>query len=131
MVHMRKDKYSDPIEFVREIVRSVFWGIEYHTRGMATAGNNLKFAEEMIERGKFDADAYGTEDDDGEVTFENVDEFAGEILHDRKSSVEHHETSLKNAYTELAFVKIMLARGNYTEVDIAEIQKKVIEDYDK
>jgi hypothetical protein len=128
---MREETHADPITFIREIVRHVFWQIEYHSRGMVNARKNLKFAEEMIERGKFDADSCGEEDDDGVMSYENVDEFAGEILHDQKSSAEYHEKQLKNAYAELAFVKIMLQRGNYTEIDTDEIHKKVIANYDK
>jgi hypothetical protein len=127
-----KTEFADAIEFVREIVRSAFWQIEYHTRGMVSARNNVKRAEELIERGKFDVDAERADQDgDGDGIFETVTEFACWILDDRVDTLEHHETQLKKAYTELAMVKIMLQRGNYTEINVEEIQKKVVADYDK
>jgi len=116
---------DDPaIAFIREIVRSAISHVYYHERALIKAYSDLGFAKEMMKRGDFDENLECSDDDD-DVVFENVTQFAGAILATRRASVEYHEAALKASHAKLAAVKIMLARGGYTEIDISEIDAAV------
>jgi hypothetical protein len=120
-----KDIKTD-IEFVREIVRRALWSVSYHEEGIKKAYVEFGFAKELIMRGKFDIEAERVEyDENNDPVFKNLTQFALEIYDDKKNNIEHHEINLRNAYRDIAFIKTLLLRGNYTEIDIDQIQKEL------
>jgi hypothetical protein len=118
---------KDDVAFIREILQSALWNVRYHEKGLVRAYSDLAFAKEMMKRGDFDESvgAIGYDNDDEDAVFDNVEQFAYSFLGDKKYSVEYHEERLKEAQTKVAFAKIMLARGNYTEIDIEEVTEEV------
>ena len=120
---------KDDVAFIREILQSALWNVRYHEKGLVRAYSDLAFAKEMMKRGDFDESvgAVGYEDDVDveDAVFDNIEQFAYSFFGDKKHSVEYHEEYLKEAQTKLAFAKIMLARGNYTEIDIEEVTEEV------
>jgi hypothetical protein len=122
-----KEDPKDAIEFVREVVRSALWKVSYHDKELAKAYANLGFAKQLMKRGDFDEEAERADvDSDGaDSVFENVTQFACDILDNWTEAVEYHERALKQAHANAAFAKIMLARGNYTETDSAKIEESI------
>lgn len=120
---MTKQPPTDPIAFVRKVASDPFWQIAYHEEKLTTAHSKLRLAKELVERCGFDLDAErADEDEDGEAICENVTQFALSILDEAEHSVEWHEEGLAQAHRNAAFAKIMLERGNYTEIDIEQIR---------
>ena len=118
-----KDEPTDPISFVRKIVSDAMWGIDYHGEQLAIARKNLRFCEELIRRGDFDTEATRTDaDDEDNEDFENVTQFALSLFDDCQSSVKWHEKNLVNAHNGFAMARIMLERGNYTEIDLDQVR---------
>jgi hypothetical protein len=122
-----KEDPKDAIEFVREVVRSALWKVSYHENELAKAYANLGFAKELMKRGDFEEEAEraDVDSDGGESVFENVTQFPCDILDNRTEAVEYHERALKQAHANAAFAKIMLTRGNYTVIDIREIEESI------
>jgi hypothetical protein len=122
-----KEDPKDAIEFVCEVVRSALWKVSYHENELAKAYANLGFAKELMKRGDFDEEAERADvDSEGaDCVFENVTQFACDILDNQIEAVEYHERALKQAHANAALAKIMLARGNYTKIDIAEIEVSI------
>jgi hypothetical protein len=123
---MTDTKKDDPIAFVREIVSSAFWSAAYHDRELPLAVKRVAFLREMLRRAGIDEKNIdrGEEDEDGEAFCETVEQYARYILDLALGSVEHHERQIQNEHNNLALMKIMLARGGYTdaEINIAEIE---------
>ena len=122
---------KDDVAFIRDILRSALWDVRYHEGRLPKAYSDLAFAKEMMKRGDFDENkgVVGYENDDDEASFDNIEQFAYSILDHNKGSVEYHEETLKRAQTKLAFAKIMLARGNYTEIDVEEVVEEVKKEF--
>jgi hypothetical protein len=122
-----KEGPKDADEFVREVVRAALWKVSYHEKELPKAYANLGFAKELMKRGDFDeeTDVPTLNSEGADPVFENVAEFACNILNNWTECVEHHERELKQAHANVAFAKIMLARGNYTEIDFAEIEESI------
>jgi hypothetical protein len=117
------EKPIDPISFVRDAVATPLWEIFYHQERLTIAHQKLRFANEMIKRGNFNTNAERADvDDDDEDIICNVEQFALSILDDCQQTVEHHERALAQSHTKSAMAQIMLARGNYSEIDIEQIR---------
>lgn len=114
---------KDPIAFVREIVRKVCWDIKYHEEILPKAYARLSLTKELMSKGGFEKDEGWEEDDEGEPIFENLNQYVTYIVRDREESVEYHEKQIQESYVAFGYIKIMLARGNYTEIDLEEIRK--------
>ena len=116
---------DNPLDYVRELARSHLYYIEYHAERLATIRSNLTFAKELLKRCGIDEDGerLDSEDLDNE-NFVNVEQFALHVLDSIINSIEYHENALPQEHRNLAFVKIMLARGDYQEIDIDEIEAK-------
>jgi hypothetical protein len=122
---MARDIKTD-IEFVREIVRKALWSISYHEERIPTAFVEFGLAKEMIMRGNFALDADRADcDENGDPACKNVTQFALNIYDDKKANIEHHERGLREAYRDIAFIKTLLVRGNYTEIDVDQMQKEL------
>jgi hypothetical protein len=93
-----KEDPKDAIEFVREVVRLALWKVSYHENELAKAYANLGFAKDPMKRGDFDEEAERADvDSDGaDSVFENVTQFACDILDDRTEAVEYHGRALKS-----------------------------------
>jgi len=119
----------DAISFVREIVRLALWETRYHKMALARVYKNAVFAREMMERGKFNKDIERAEgDEDGDATFTSVEQFACHVLDEAEDQIKWHERALIKSHDKVAFAMIMLARGEYSEIDVADIQKQVDKD---
>jgi hypothetical protein len=119
---------KDAIAFVREIVRSAVWNVVYHKHALPKAYADLNLAKEMARLCGFDEDAADrarVDDDNEDYIFDNIEEFAGSILCSKENSVKYHEDEVKKSHDKMAFVTILLSRGKYTEIDIAEIEAEV------
>ena len=130
---MRMANVTDAVSFVREIVRQAMWDIAYHEHALPKAQQELEYAKTMMKRGGFNEDATPadlTEDGD-HFKFKNVTQFALSFFEGTSDSVEHHEEGLRDGYRALAFAKMMLLRGSYTEIDLKEIEKEVAEEVRK
>jgi len=124
------EQTTDPaISFIREIVLSAIFDVGYHENSLIKAYSDLAFARELMRRADVEDNPLECDDDDDDdddgVVFEDVTQFVRFILANRRGSVEYHEAALKKAHAKLAAVKIMLARGSYTEIDISEIEADV------
>ena len=62
---------------------------------------------------------------DGDPIITSVEQLICNFLNDARETVETYEENLRDAHSRVAFTKIMLARGNYTEIDLTEVQKEV------
>ena len=124
-----RTKATDPIGYVRAHVEDAFWQVGYHEMELVKARRQLALAQELIERGSFNIDVEPAEDrnDLDDRNFENVDQYAQAILDDAEGSVRHHEEELRAAHNDLALAKIMLGRGNYTEINLDDVQKATAE----
>jgi hypothetical protein len=132
---MPKPEINDTIAFIREVAAHPLWEVSYHEEMLPLAYKKLRFAKEMIERGGFDLDGARAEvtgeDEDANENFENVEQFVLSIYDDAADAVDYHEKSLALAHNHLACAKIMLERGNYTEIDFDEVIKEQEEKREK
>jgi hypothetical protein len=124
------DKITNSIELVRDLVRRALHGIAHHSEQITISYANLAFAKEVLKRAGFDPDRDDDPDYDvDQEQFETIEQFAyGSILGHWRWSVEYHEEELKKEHDTLASLTVLLARGNYVEIEIAEIEKKRLED---
>jgi hypothetical protein len=129
-MYLMDENITDAISLVREVARSVMWDIMHTEQSLEQAHKNLECAREMIKRLGLDEQALlddeqeGDDDDDDAETY---DEFVRKMIVSRHKSFPYYEANLKRAHNAMAVVKMMLARGKYTEINLAEIQKQLEE----
>lgn len=120
---------KDAIDFVREVVRQPIWHIAYHEHQLPKAVAELQRAKALLERAGISLNTERAEpDDDDELHFESLEQFALSFYDEKVGSVKHHEELLQEACRNLGYSKVLLMRGNYTEIDVAEIQQSVDEE---
>lgn len=124
---VKRPQVVDAISFVSDVVRSAYWSVAYHQDALKPAYAKLKWARELALRVEADPDVERADtDEDGEVIrYQNLSQFVMEIVNDAENTLGQHETALVSAHNELAYVLTMLARGNYSEIDIEEVQRQV------
>jgi hypothetical protein len=125
----RRQEAKDEIDYVRELLRGVLWHIAYHEHAMPKAQAQLEYAKALLQRANIDPKGERAKNDkDGDPIIRNVAQFALNHYDDTESGLKYHEDGLDKAYRELALVKLLLRRGDYTEIKIEEEQKNVDEE---
>jgi len=120
---------TDPIAFVREIMRDALWHIAYHEHELPKAIAELEYAKALMRRANIDMIAERADiNDDGDKLAKNITQFALQFYDEKDGDVEHHEERLREAYRNVGFAKTLLMRGNYTEIDLKEIEAEVAEE---
>src|ERR1019366_573710 len=99
----RMAKIVDNISFVRGIVRSALWSVQYNSKQLPKAYADLAFAKELLKRGGFDLEGCELKrDSDGEEIATTVEEFALRIINEKKESVEHYEDALSLSHHKVS-----------------------------
>lgn len=123
---------TDPaITFVRDLIARKWWSVVYHECQLPKAYAKLRLVRELLTRAGFDEDRLPAMNDDEDESDEMTDlaQMVAAILSDRRGTVAHHEQELRKAHAELALCKIMLARGNYTEIDLDALEADARTEY--
>jgi len=123
-------KFKDPpkseVDAMRELVRSAIWTVLYHEGELCKAHVIAACAEVMRVRGNYPftmAEALKCYDDDNDNPPKNPEEWAKYTIGEAANGIVWHENALVEAHATLAVTKMMLVRGNYTEIDLDEITK--------
>jgi hypothetical protein len=122
---------KDEVALMRQITRHAAWDVVAEEEQLRAAHKVVASAKALLLRGNYlfslqdAADEYEEQADDPDTADEWVKSIVGYSLH----SVDYHEKSLVRAHAVLAAVKSMLARGNYTEIDLDEISKEMEQRY--
>jgi hypothetical protein len=120
---------TNEIEMMRKLIGKAFWDIAYHEERLAVTYAELNFMREMTARLNFKAS-----DDEilkrysecaADKAPNDVHEFICSIIAPTIDAPKYHEDELQKVHAELACLKIMMLRGNYTEFTIDEIATEI------
>lgn len=119
---------NDDVGLMREMARKAIWDILYHEKKMRNTHRNVGFATAVLVRcgcGFSLEDARELyRDDEQEEKLTNPDDWIKLKVGSEVDSLAYHETSIAVGHKNLAVIKIMIARGKYTEIDLEKIKKE-------
>jgi hypothetical protein len=130
----RKKPPKDDVEVMRELARETLWRIDYHETRLIMAHKIVSYVKAMLVRGNYefsfteacnDADEDDYDYNSSSVNARSADQWIKCIVSESAAAVTHHEKELTGAMAALGAIKVALKRGNYHEIDLGEIAKKI------